>query len=287
NGRKIDLIGSHGQTISHKDKHVSIQAGDPQYLYSEFNVPIVYDFRQADIDVGGNGAPLMPFLDWLLFRNLGSHTITLNVGGIANLTFIPKKSKKENVTGFDTGPGMALIDECCREYYNRSMDKDGKFGRKGKVDSKLLDVLMKHPFITKIPPKSTGRDEFSEEMVKSIREKYPQISTNDFIRTLAAFSAKSISYNVEKYANFNTNKSKLIVSGGGVYHPIFMEDLKNFCSALKIHSSQEIGIDPNMKESLLIAVLAVAKFKGIASNMRPVTGALRDVPLGKIYKEIE
>ncbi|NQU67452.1 MAG: anhydro-N-acetylmuramic acid kinase [Candidatus Marinimicrobia bacterium] len=284
NNREIDLIGSHGQTIQHNDGKFSQQVGDPQYLYGEVEVPIVHDFRQGDIEAGGNGAPLMPFLDWLLFKELDENIITLNVGGISNITCIPKNGKRDDVIGFDTGPGMAMIDECTRIYFTRSCDEDGELSKNGNLVPDLLEELMLHPFISQQPPKSSGRHEFSGELVKSMRKKYSQISIEDFLRTLVSFTAKSISYNLDKYGNFDISNSKLIVSGGGVFHPVFMDDLRRYCHVKQIESSIEVGIDPNMKESLLMAALAVAKINNLHSNMRQVTGVTKWVSLGKIYK---
>jgi len=282
--RVIDLIGCHGQTIAHEDGVLSIQAGNPRFLAEELNVPVIYDFRSADIIAGGNGAPLMPFLDWLLFKNAQDNLLTLNLGGIANITVIPKEGDRGKIIGFDTGPGMALIDECARLYFRQICDRNGDISSAGNINPELLDALMQHPFVQKNPPKSTGRHEFSSEMVRSLKEKYPHISNENLLRTLVLFTAKSISYNVGKYVNFDISKSKLIVSGGGVFHPGLMNDLRQYVNTDQIITSIEVGIDPNMKESLLMAVLAVARIKKIHSNMPKVTGASESVCLGKIHK---
>ena len=137
-------------------------------MYKEYGVPVIYNFRQADIDVGGNGAPLMPFLDWLLFKGSRENTITLNLGGVANISFIPASGNRKDVMGFDTGPGMALMDETCRELYGVDMDQDGLITALGNVNVELLQELMKCEYINQPPPKSTGRNEFGSYMVKKI-----------------------------------------------------------------------------------------------------------------------
>ena len=281
-GRNIDLIATHGQTIAHDDGVSTQQIGDVQYLKKIFQVPIISNFRQADIKAGGNGAPLMPFLDWLLFKEYDQNTITLNLGGVANITYIPKSGKRSEVLGFDTGPGMALIDESCQLFFEEPFDRDGVHAAGGKVNQEILKELMAHDFIQRIPPKSTGRHEFGRDMVKQIIQRFPRISPDDMIRTFCAFTAKSIAENLNKHLNFTTSDCSLIINGGGVYHPVLMEDIRNSTKISNIKTSAEIGIDPDMKESLLMAVLGVAKLEDIPANMPAVTGAKEMVVLGDV-----
>ena len=283
-GRAVDLIGSHGQTISHNDGKSNWQVGDPQYLHNSLNIPIVYNFRTSDINAGGKGAPLTPFLDWLLFRNSNEDIITLNIGGISNVPFIPASGEREKVQGFDTGPGMALIDECARKCFTRNMDEDGQFSKSGQVVPEILDTLMNHPFIHRNPPKSTGRSDFSEMMVDQILADFPGESHENIIRTLVVFTAKSISLNIEKHLNFNALQTRIIISGGGVNHPVLMDELIKKSGRHSITSSTKMGIDPNMKESLLMAVLAAAYRRQLPANMVNVTGANELVVLGELYK---
>ena len=282
--RNIDLIATHGQTISHEGGIRTRQIGTPQYLQKIFQVPVVSNFRQADIRVGGNGAPLMPFLDWLLFKESSQNTITLNLGGVANISYIPKSGKRSEVLGFDTGPGMALIDESCWIFFEESFDKDGVHASSGKVNQEVLKVLMAHDFIQKIPPKSTGRQEFGRDMVNEIIQSVSHISPDDMIRTFCAFTAKSIAENLDKYLNITASDCCIIISGGGVYHPILMDDIRNSTKISNIKTSADIGISPDMKESLLMAILGVARLLEIPANMPPVTGAGEMVVLGDVIK---
>lgn len=282
--RDIDYVASHGQTISHHDGVSSVQISDPKYLHQTFNVPVIYNFRQADIRLGGNGAPLMPFLDWLLFKNMDKDIITLNIGGISNISYVPKLNKRNDVIGFDTGPGMSLIDECCSFFHNKPFDNNAKYSAKGEIDYIILQELMENDYINRIPPKSTGRSDFGANIVYYFKEKYPDIMPNDLIRTFCAFTAKSIASNLEKFLNFNHSEIELIVSGGGVHHSILMDDLKNFSSIYKIKKIDSYGISSDMKESLLMAVLGAAHIKGIPANMPSVTGARDLTLLGDIYK---
>ncbi|MBC8311724.1 MAG: anhydro-N-acetylmuramic acid kinase [Candidatus Marinimicrobia bacterium] len=278
----IDAIALHGQTIAHEDGVMTQQIGDPQYLAKVFKIPIIYNFRQADIDVGGNGAPLMPFLDWLLFNNSTHDQIVLNIGGIANFTHIPPSAKQGDVIGFDTGPGMALIDEFCMLKWNDSCDWDGKYSSAGKIIEPLLDELMLHPFIKKGYPKSTGRHEFGKEYLLSILEKWNNQFPEDVLRTFVSFTAKSIWENISKLRNFTPKNSILIVSGGGARHPILMEDLKRY-TQVEVLNSVEKDIDPDSKEALLMTVLGACRLKNITANMPSVTGAKSRVVLGDIY----
>ena len=284
NERPIDLISTHGQTVDHNNGVSTLQIGAPKFLTETFQVPVVYNVRQADIDVGGNGAPLMPFLDWLLFNNGDSTTITLNLGGVANISFIPKSGKRNEVIGFDTGPGMALIDECCKMYYGDSLDRNGSHAKEGIVHETILSELMNHEFIHKSPPKSTGRHDFGVELVNNIIQRYSNISPENLIRTFCAFTGKSIAANLDKYLNFNIYDVRLIISGGGVHHPILMQDISKYTRITNIKTSDELGIKSDMKEALLMAVLGVARKKEMTANMPGVTGAEKLMVLGNIIK---
>ena len=282
NERPIDLISTHGQTVDHNDGVSTLQIGAPKFLTETFQVPVVYNVRQADIEVGGNGAPLMPFLDWLLFNNGDSTTITLNLGGVANISFIPKSGKRNEVIGFDTGPGMALIDECCKMYYGDSLDRNGSHAKEGIVHETILSELMNHKFIHKSPPKSTGRHDFGVELVNNIIQRYSNISPENLIRTFCAFTGKSIAVNLEKYLNFHISDVRLIISGGGVHHPILMQDIWKYTRITDIKTSDELGIKSDMKEALLMAVLGVARKKEMTANMPGVTGAEKLMVLGNL-----
>ena len=282
NERPIDLISTHGQTVDHNDGVSTLQIGAPKFLSETFQVPVVYNVRQADIDVGGNGAPLMPFLDWLLFNNGDKATITLNLGGVANISFIPKSGKRNEVIGFDTGPGMALIDECCKMYYGDSLDWYGSHAKKGIVNETILTELMNHKFIHKSPPKSTGRHDFGAGLVDNIIQRYSKISPENLIRTFCAFTGKSIAENLDKYLNFNMSDVRLIISGGGVHHPILMQDISKYTRITDVKISDELEIRSDMKEALLMAVLGVARKKEMTASMPGVTGAEKLVVLGDL-----
>ncbi|MAJ44402.1 MAG: hypothetical protein CMF96_06635 [Candidatus Marinimicrobia bacterium] len=283
NTHLLDSIAIHGQTIYHKERIKSLQIGNPKYLYENHKVPIIYNFRKHDILENGTGAPLMPYLDWLLLKNTNFSDFTLNIGGISNITSIPKNTNRNQVIGFDTGPGMALIDECCIHFWKVSFDKNGMYSEKGKINEKLLNHLMDHPFINKNFPKSTGRDIFGKKMVLQIVDKYQHESPENILRTFIAFTAKSISTNLNKILNFTPLYSRLFISGGGIHHPILIDDLKKYSQIQYINNSKVLGIHTDYKEALLIAILGYSKLNQMKSNMPSVTGANCEVVLGEIY----
>ena len=281
---KIDLICSHGQTVSHQDGISTIQIGDPHFLSDEYGVPVVHNFRQADIDIGGNGAPLMPFLDWLLFKDSAVDTVTLNLGGMANISYIPSSGIRQKVIGFDTGPGMSLIDETCQLCLGIHMDSKGIKTSEGMINEELLNKLMLHNFINKEYPKSTGRHEFGIEIVQQAIKQYPKMNIQDLLRTFCMFTAKSIAINLEKHLDIDPLHSRLIISGGGIHHQVLMSDLKDNINIVNIDKSDTYGIESEMKESLLMAVLAVARMQNIPANMPTVSGADKPTILGKIFQ---
>ena len=281
---KVDLIALHGQTVKHIDGECSIQIGNPKIMNNNLNLPIVYNFRNADILNGGNGAPLVPFLDWLFFRKKEFNIIALNLGGISNISVINQDCSKNDVIGFDTGPGMALSDECCNKFYNEPIDMDGVHAKQGKVNEDILSELMGHKFIQKMPPKSTGRHEYGKELLSNIIQNYSQTSPDDMIRTFCIFTAKSIAENLNKFLNFNTADVLLIISGGGVHHPVLMEDIQRYTEISDLQTTDVLEMEPNMKEALLIAVIGVARIQGMIANMPTVTGAKNMVMLGDLVQ---
>ena len=187
------------------------------------------------------------------------------------------------MVGFDTGPGMSLIDECSKLYWNKSQDYNGMYSSKGKIDIQLLSDLMNHKYISKLPPKSTGRDEFGKVQLDSIVEENSHINKYNLIRTLVAFTAKSIAFNMQEFLNSTMIESRLLISGGGVHHPILFSDIQEYTNIPVVESMLSVGVDPDSKEALLMAVLGVAKINSIPSNMKRVTGANSDVILGSVY----
>ena len=280
----FDCIALHGQTIHHKDRVSTLQVGSPLSLASFFQVPVIYNFRQKDINVGGNGAPLMPFLDWLIFKNSKKNILTLNIGGISNISFIPKDSNKNQVIGFDTGPGMCLIDQCVEMFWLEDLDQDAKYSISGNINLEMLDCLINTtPFINQSIPKSTGREQFGKFFLNKIIENFKSLDKVDILRTLIKFTSLSIKMNIDKFILNKFKIDKLVISGGGISHPILMNDIKKDLDIPTLNII-DYGIESKFKESFLMALLGYAKIKNIKSNLPSVTGSSKNSVLGEIYE---
>ena len=283
NNNKVDLISMHGQTISHINNVKSIQIGTPKYLYQHFKIPVYYDFRSYDILLGGSGAPLIPFLDWLLFKNSKIDIITLNLGGIANITYLPKQCSRDDVIGFDTGPGMCLIDEYMNFKFNLEFDNKGNTASKGKINKELLLYLLKDKFVNKSYPKSTSRENFGILYIKKTINKFPNVNKYDFLRTLVSYTATSIFCNVEKLIS-NKSNFNLILSGSGTKNLLLLDDIKKIFSKNNVCTINDYNIDVDIKEALLMAIMGATKYKNIDNNMPSVTGAKKYASYGSMYE---
>ena len=278
--RGIDGVGSHGQTVHHVSGVATLQIGEPSFLAEELGVPVVSDFRARDISLGGTGAPLIPFVDKCLFQQADSSVVSLNIGGIANITYIPPTGSHDDVTGFDTGPGMSLFDEAARLWGMATSEAEQR-AFQGKPSEALATGWMKDPFIEKRPPKSTGRDYFGlawlERNVPHLRDQNPQ----DLLASLCFYTARAVALNCKLFVDLE-RVSQVIVAGGGVHSRPAMEMLRSELAPIQVASSEKLGIDPDMKEALGFAILAAAYFRGVPANLPSVTGASKAVVLGKL-----
>ena len=281
--RNIDLIASHGQTISHLSNKYSLQIGNPEYMSKYFSIPVVYNFRKKDIDFNGTGAPLVPYLDWLLFKNSKENVFTINLGGISNLTFIPRGGIRKNIIGFDMGPGMCLSDQYMRIFFNKKYDYFGRLSSKGKVIEKLLDKLMNNKFIYKKPPKSTSVENFNEDYMIEMLKEFNQINKFDFLRTLVNFTCRCIERNINLFTSLNNNKDKIFLSGGGAKNITLVNDLKEMISP-NIENFNYNGINVDNKEAFLMCLLGYTCVMKIPNNISSVTGASKEVVCGEVYE---
>ena len=276
----IELIGSHGQTIDHVSGQSSLQIGDPSFLAGKFNVPVISDFRTADIHAGGTGAPLMPRVDEWLFRNIDTAIITLNLGGIANVTLLPCINNGD-VIGFDTGPGMALLDETYLVESKEGIDLGGELALKGNADKRLVNNWIKAPYFLELPPKSTGRDQFGIDWLADHRHELDSLTIVDKLATLSLFTAKSVFLACEDFIRDN-KVEHVVISGGGIHHSCVMKHLVEQFSPIALVPSDELDVSADGKEALGFAILAVAHVKGIPGNIPSVTGAKKALVLGKM-----
>lgn len=275
----IDLIGCHGQTIFH-ERGNTLQIGDGSVLAERTGIPVVSDFRPRDIAAGGRGAPLVPFVDYLIYRDRKLGRVALNIGGIANITAIPPSAKPEEVIAFDTGPGNMVIDQLVSVHTQgrQQFDKGGSIAAKGCLNQELLDGLLKSPFYREKPPKTAGREQYGDEFVSDlIATKLPM---QDLIATATAFTPATIATGIQRFVRHRVDE--LIVSGGGAHNRTMMAYLQAFLPDTRVRTSNEFGIDSDAKEAIAFAILAHETWHRRPSNLPSATGANKPAVLGKI-----
>lgn len=278
----IELIGSHGQTIYHEHRKNTLQIGEGAVIAERTGIPVVSDFRTADIAAGGAGAPLVPFLDCRAFRHPRRARIALNLGGIANMTIIPPAAKPDQVLAFDTGPANMVIDALVQRLTNgrQLYDRSGAIAATGSIDRALLSDLLRDPYIRKRPPKSAGREQYGVAFVENL------IATNlpliDLIATATAFTASTVALAVRRYAT--TGTWDLIASGGGVHNDTLMAQITSLLPDVTIATSSEYGIDVDAKEAIAFALMAYETWHRRPANLPSATGARHSAILGKISR---
>ena len=288
NEEEVELIGSHGQTVCHLPpdgnggKTYTLQIGEADVIAERTGIKTVADFRTRDVAAGGEGAPLIPFVDYKLFQSNSKNRVALNIGGIANITYLPTGGGKGEVIAFDTGPGNMVLDQLVRDLTDGRMnyDENGAMARRGEVSEQLLSKLMDNPYFDRSPPKSTGRKDFGKAFTNSVKERGRQMGmdTNDIIASVTAFTAESIKYSCDKYLRA---VDELIAAGGGTENDTLMEELQNRVN-FPVKTTDEFGIPPEAKEAVGFAILAYETNKGRPSNILGATGAKKYVVLGKI-----
>jgi len=277
----VELIGCHGQTVYHEGGRHTLQLGEPAVIAERTGAPVVSNFRARDIAAGGQGAPLVPFVDYLLFRHPSRIRVALNIGGIANITVLVPGF---DVLAFDTGPGNMVIDALAREISGGKLayDRDSKFARSGRVNKALLDQILCDPYYEKSPPKSCGREQYGAEFVA--RMKSSGLPLRDLIATATVLTAWTIAKEVAKTVAIIPVPTDLIVSGGGVHNPMLMEYLNALVPCSYISTSADYGIDADAKEAIAFAVLAYQTWRHKPGNLPSATGARKPVVLGSITR---
>ncbi len=270
----VKLIGCHGQTIYHEGASNTLQIGEAAVLAERSGVPVVSNFRARDIAAGGQGAPLVPFVDYLLFRHRTRTRVALNIGGIANITAIPAGTRAEDVIAFDTGPGNMAIDALAQEL-GQPYDRGGKIAERGRLSTTLLDELMADRYYRLKPPKSAGREQYGATFLKRLKKS--DLPTQDLIATATVLTAATIAVAVKPFG-----KADLIVSGGGVHNPQILGHLAGFLPSATISTSTDHGIGADAKEAIAFAVLAYETWRGRPANLPSATGACRAVVLGEL-----
>lgn len=284
---EVDFISSHGQTIYHMPNEAStMQIGELSVIAARTNCLTVGDFRPSDMAYGGQGAPLVPFVDYILYSHHEKGRILLNLGGIANITVLPASCSENDVFAFDTGPANLLIDAIVRKITNseKSFDDDGRMAAMGFVDEALLnELILKDNYLDLKPPKSTGREYYTNDFAMNIYNLgiVRGLSDLDILSTVTAYTAKTIQNQIERFVIPNHKIDELYVSGGGSHNLMLMKLLRDYLD-LDVYSVDNLGLSSDAKEAVAFAILGNQFLVGQSNNIPSATGANRKVTMGKL-----
>ena len=293
--QRISLIGSHGQTVYHQGAPSrllgarvasTLQIGEPAIIAAETGITTVGDFRPADMAVGGQGAPLVPFVEYRLFRHTIIDRAALNIGGIANITVIPRDAKPQDVFAFDIGPGNMIVDALVRHFTRGRLayDRDARLASRGRLLPGLLDELLSDPYLRHSPPKSAGREQYGEPYLRKCLRwgKAHRAKPEDLIRTATIFTALSIVDAVNRFVLPRVPIGQLIISGGGARNPLLCAQIAAALPEVELISSDQFGVPGDAKEAFCFALLAYETLHRQPANVPSATGARRPAILGKV-----
>ncbi len=289
----LDLVGSHGQTVCHLPQptdcagepiRATLQIGNPSTLATRLGVPVVANFRAADLALGGQGAPLVPYFDYVTFSAPDEHRGVLNLGGIANLTVLPADGNPDDVRAFDTGPANMVIDAVATRLFDAPFDRDGEHAAQGTPDHDLLADLLEGEFFRREPPKSAGRENFGADYVDRLlgAAQSRGLDAADTMATATLLTAASVYQAYAQHIRSERTIDVLIVSGGGVHNDTLVRMLREAFSPIPVRTTSDYGITPDAKEALCFAVLAHETINGVPTNLPSVTGASRRTVLGSL-----
>ena len=287
---KVDLIGCHGQTVYHIPEEMpylnttirgTLQIGDPSYLAEEFGCPVVSDFRIRDMAAGGLGAPLVPYTEFLLYRSESEDVALQNIGGIGNVTLLRAGCALDDVVAFDTGPGNMVMDALVSRMTEGRMayDDGGRLAASGNVIPELLEWMLKDPYLSRQPPKTTGREYYGTNYVEKLLSlgNYPLV---DVLTTATAFTAESIVLSLRRFAR--RLPSRLVVAGGGSRNPTLLRFLQQALPEVTVQTQEDLGLDSDAKEAVAFAILANEALFASCNNAPSATGAKHPVVMGRI-----
>jgi anhydro-N-acetylmuramic acid kinase len=292
---QLALIGCHGQTIYHQGEATQYlghriastwQTGEGAVIAARVGVPVVSDFRTADMAAGGKGAPLVPYLDYLLYRDRSAGRIVQNIGGIANLTAIPANAPPEQVIAFDTGPGNMVIDAVMERGFGKSFDRDGRIAARGKVLEPVVAWTLRDASFRRRPPKTAGREQFGREFVAEFLRRCGRAKKEDVVATATALTARSIGEALRRFvaSKKSARYRDYIVSGGGANNSALMRMIAAETGplGLRVRTTDEFGLPSEAKEAVAFAVMAYQTWHREPSNIPSATGARRPAVLGKV-----
>lgn len=296
--RLVDLIGSHGQTIFHQGVPAkaaggrmiasTMQIGEAAIIAERTGIPVIADFRPGDIAAGGQGAPLVPFADYLLLRDDKIGRVALNLGGIANVTIIPARARPGDVTAFDTGPANMVIDALATHYTRGKLshDRGARMAMRGGLIPGLLDSLLRHPYFALRPPKTAGREQFGRKFAADIiaAAKKHGARAEDVIHTATVLTAVTVAAALQTFLRGRNAPRQLIVSGGGARNPLLMAQLAALLPEMKVLPSDALGVLADAKEALAFALLAHEAYHGRPNSLPSATGARHAAILGKLTR---
>ena len=278
----VAVIGSHGQTVWHEPpdgarRGATLQLGCAATIAERTGIPVVHDFRSRDVAAGGHGAPLVPWADRTLFARRDGHRVLQNIGGMANLTWVPARGEETALLAFDTGPGNALIDAAVQlaTEGERSFDVDGAWAEAGTVSEDMLNGLLAHPFFDEPPPRSTGREVFGRPFVEAlVARRRPETWTEwaSVVATLTMFTVRTIADAMRRWV-VERGVDEVVVTGGGARNPVLLRWLGEALAPIPVRSGEEVGIHPDAKEAIAFAGLAWAFMRGMPGNVPAATGA--------------
>lgn len=290
---EIAFIASHGQTIWHAPEyemylgekvHYTVQLGDGAVIAAQSGITTVSDFRPHDMALGGQGAPLVPFTEYLMYRSNEEGRLLLNLGGIANLTAIGKAAPPERLRAFDTGPANMLIDAAMTALFQKPMDKEGEVALRGQVNEPLLNWLMDEPYYALPPPKSTGRELFGKVKLARILDKAAPVKPEDIIATLTQLTAQTVFQAYARFVHADIPVKRVIAAGGGSRNPALMRALEKCFQTLdiRVETGETLGIHGDAKEAVAFAILGDLTLRRKVNNLPSATGAIRATVMGKI-----
>ena len=290
---KVDLIGSHGQTIYHcpkgscKDKQCepsTLQIGEGAVIAELTGIPVISDFRTADVAAGGTGAPLVPYPDYLLFSDKTKGRLLLNIGGIANITYLPPGGSLKDVIAFDTGPGNMLIDAVVSLVTEgrKGFDEGGKIANEGEINREALAWLLSSRYFSKSPPKATGRELFGAQLARELFKRFPSLNSRDAVATVTALTIETVAMAVERFVVPGGPIHECFIAGGGTGNKFMLEQLALKCPEILFYKTDFLGIPAEAREAIAFALLAYESWHKRPGNLPKITGARHPAILGKL-----
>ncbi|SFN77839.1 anhydro-N-acetylmuramic acid kinase AnmK [Proteiniclasticum ruminis] len=289
-GKDLAFVASHGQTIYHQPRDIgslmssTLQLGEPAVIAYNHHVDVYANFRVMDMAAGGEGAPLVPYSEEILYREDQRSVALQNIGGIGNVTVLPSRTSGRQVYAFDTGPGNMVIDEAMKILYNQSYDEGGKTALSGHVSQGMLAHLLEHPYLKMSYPKTTGREDFGESYTNSVLQRFSSLQREDLIATLTYFTAKTIAMSYEDFIFPKMRLDKVIIGGGGAHNKALLSYLRELLNGVEVLTQEDLGYSSDAKEAMAFVILGNETYHRRPSNVIGATGAKTPVILGNLTK---